>query len=235
MARYTTEYGELIRTNFQPLLDCLANYPLYDEAHREELNEKILGRYKFREIGFETAARFVHYFRAHLAEIMPYYNELFRIELRKINPLQDADYTETTDATSSGTSKTKGSSGNKNVHLYSDTPQGGFSTELIDGKQTFTTKEDATTGSESISTEYEMPKLAGDSTNAYMSEASVDVNTGANIASGESSTDANAERKVSGKFPGMTYGAMLEDWKKAVWNIDRMILDDLNVCFMGVY
>ena len=235
MARYTTEYGELIRTNFQPLLDCLANYPIFDESHRAELNEKILGRFKFREIGFETAARFVHYFRQQLAEIMPYYNELYRIELKKINPLNDADYTESTTAESSGTSKTKGSSGNKNVHMYSDTPQGGFSTAIIDGKQTFTTEESAEIGTDSISTDYGMPALSGDSLNAYMSEASVDVNTGANIATGTNSTDASAQRSVSGKFPGMTYGAMLDDWKKAVWNVDKMILDDLEVCFMGVY
>jgi len=235
MARYTTEYGNLIDTGFQPLLDCLAEYPIFDESHRAELNEKILLRYRFREIGFETAARFVHYFKSTLAEIMPTYNKLYEVETHKFNPLLDADYEELTEATSEGTSKSKNSSGGKNVHMYSDTPQGGFSTGMIDGKQTFTTKESAKIGEDSLETSYEMPKVASDSSNSYMSEASIDVNTGASISSGQSNTGAKASRKVKGKFPGKSYGELLDDYKRAVWNIDAMILDELNVCFMGVY
>ena len=248
MARYTTEYGELIRTNFEPLLECLATYPIQDETHRAELNEKILGRFKFREIGFETAARFVHYFRQQLAEIMPYYNRLFKVEIDKINPLLDADYTDTTDASTKGTSLSENSSGSKNVHMYSDTPQGGFAAALIDSAQTVSTStaisreletglESDTAKSESQATEtgtYKLPKIsAADS--AYMSEASTDLTTGSNSGSNLSETGAHAGRTVKGKFPGITYGTMLDDYKKAVWNIDRMILDDLEICFMGVY
>lgn len=251
MARYTTEYGQLIKTGYEPLLICLSNYPLYDESHRAELNEKILNRFKYREIGAETAARFVHYLNAQLFEIMPYYNRLFKVELDKIDPLIDADYTEDTDASTKGSTVTKGTNGSKNVHMYSDTPQGGFAAALIDAAQSFETNAnmtgDMTTSlnSEKVKSSpatdtkagYTMPQMAATSQghDAYMSEASTDLTTGANAGSALSETGAKAGRKVKGKFPGVTYGTMLDDFKRAVWNIDKMILDDLEVCFMGVY
>lgn len=206
MARYTTEYGRLIETGFEPLLEALQSYPIYDESHRAELNEKILLRYKYREIGFETAARFAHYFKAMLFEIMPYYNKLYEVQAQKFNPLMDADYTEETDADSNGSASNANSGKSKFIHRYSDTPQGGFAFGTVTPE-----------------------------TNSYMSEASVDDTDNSGQSSGSSNSHAEAIRTVKGKFPGRTYGEMLNDYKQAVWNIDTMILDDLNQCFMGVY
>ena len=68
MSRYTVEYGTIYDSRFAPLLECLQTYPLYDNTHRQTLNSLIYGRYRFREIGFETAAVFVHYFSQLLAD-----------------------------------------------------------------------------------------------------------------------------------------------------------------------
>lgn len=67
----------------------LADYPIFNEAHREELNNKIIRHYYFREIGFETSALFSWKLRQLMFEIMPYYNQLYESELLEIDPLRD--------------------------------------------------------------------------------------------------------------------------------------------------
>lgn len=65
----------------------LDDYPIYDEAHRDELNTKILRRYMFREIGQETVALFRFMVRRHMHEVMPYYNMLYETLLLVDDPL----------------------------------------------------------------------------------------------------------------------------------------------------
>lgn len=67
----------------------LDDYPIFDETHRDELNHKIIRRYYFREIGFETAALFSWKLRQLMFEIMPYYNQLYESELEIIDPSYD--------------------------------------------------------------------------------------------------------------------------------------------------
>lgn len=239
MARYTTEFGNLIDTNFQPLLDCLASYPLFDNNHRTELNEKIIGRYRFREIGFETAARFVHYFKQTLAEIMPYYNKLYEVQAKKFDPLTDADYTETGTANSDSTSTSNSTTGSKNVHLYSDTPQGGFKAAAVDATREWKmqAETDIDTADETVNADYKVSNVQQGKADPdmYLSDASVDTGTTATGSKMQNGATGRTSKTVKGKFPGRTYSEMLQEYRKAVWNIDAMILDDLNTCFMGVY
>lgn len=67
----------------------LADYPIFNENYREELNNKIIRRYYFREIGLETAALFRWYMRREMFEIMPYYNQLYESEIlaKQMEPL----------------------------------------------------------------------------------------------------------------------------------------------------
>lgn len=90
-AKYTTEVKTICESlnNYEiPEDDMYSNisgaapqifisYPIYLEAHRQELNEKILQHFYFREIGAETYAQWKFYLNRKLNEIMPYYNELF--------------------------------------------------------------------------------------------------------------------------------------------------------------
>lgn len=63
-----------------------SDYPLFDEEYRETLNNKILNRYMFNEIGFETPARFIFELNTKMSIIMPYYNDLYNAyeELKSI-------------------------------------------------------------------------------------------------------------------------------------------------------
>lgn len=55
----------------------LEDYPIFDEAYREELNAQIIRHYYFEEIGCETLAQFAFRMRAHMWEVMPYFNKLY--------------------------------------------------------------------------------------------------------------------------------------------------------------
>lgn len=232
VSRYTVEYGTIYDSGFAPLLNCLQAYPLYDNSHRQALNSLIYGRYRFREIGFETAAMFVHYFSQLLSEIMPMYNKLYEAVNSEYDIFADADYTETVDegitSSESGNSSGQSESETHNTgsdtetehaaHAHSDTPQGHFDFDRV-------------------------------SDNTYLSDADVTDGTSESNSSSDSSTTASTEtetamsgqrdrdltRHVRGKFPGRTYAEVLKEYSEKILNIDRMILDELNVCFMGVY
>lgn len=56
-------------------------------THKTVLQNKIIRRYYFNQIGSSTPDRFVHYLNEHLARIMPYYNQLYASELIKVDPM----------------------------------------------------------------------------------------------------------------------------------------------------
>ena len=92
----------------------LNEYPIFDEAYRQMLNDKIIDHFFFREIGFETAAQFQWYMRRTMNEIMPYYNEMYITQAMIDDPLTDYD----------GSYLEKGSneSESHNRDVYQDTP-----------------------------------------------------------------------------------------------------------------
>lgn len=66
--------------------EALSTYPLYKPENeemftkvltREEINEKLLNHFKYREIGFETVGRFLDELQIAMEEIMPTYNQYF--------------------------------------------------------------------------------------------------------------------------------------------------------------
>ena len=55
----------------------LADYPIFDEAYRQTLNDKIIRRYFMYEIGAYTAGLFRMFVRDAMFMIMPYYNQMY--------------------------------------------------------------------------------------------------------------------------------------------------------------
>ena len=64
----------------------LQDYPIFNENYRSVLNDKIINRYRFNEIAFETPQRFIFELNTKLSIIMPYYNDLYNAysELKSI-------------------------------------------------------------------------------------------------------------------------------------------------------
>lgn len=76
MAKYTLELRKLENNLFD------FDYPYYEEEAKCYFEEKFLNHYYFHEIGFETIARFKQQLRAYFLRVMPYYKQLYEIELR---------------------------------------------------------------------------------------------------------------------------------------------------------
>lgn len=209
MATYTIEFGALIDAGYDVGLN---DYPIFDETYREHLNGLIIGRYRFREIGAETAALFKHYFKQTLAEIMPYYNKMYLSAQMEFDPLKDVDYTETSSGSSSGTSSssstTSDSSTTHNATAGSDTPQNAFDFSNV-------------------------------TNNRYLTEAEVSdgsaSGSGSATSSGTSSGSSSGSRTVTGKTGGKSYSQLLDEYRRTLLNIDRLVLDDLNSCFMSIW
>lgn len=217
MAKYTVELGRLIETGFDLGLN---KYPIFDENYRRPLNNKILRHYWFREIGFETAELFKRYLNQTLAEIMPYYNQLYNSELIEFNPLYNVDKYEdgttkfdgktdtTTHADDSGHGKVK----TDNTNVFSDTPQGQLTIGNIKG-------------------------------NVYATTASIDDDQNESWTSGtaDSAGQVTADdlthyaKHVAGKEAGVSYSKMLQEFRETFLNIDMMIIDDLKDLFMQIY
>lgn len=117
MSKYTTE----LRYPIEMGEDIgLKTYPIFDEAYREILNNKIIEHFYFREIGFETFALFKRFLNRKMNEIMVYYNQMYKSQLMEFDPLVDYDVKHTSTHKSTGKTNTSGSS----QGFSNDTPMG---------------------------------------------------------------------------------------------------------------
>lgn len=210
MAVYTTTIKTLIEHNFD---FKMTEYPIFDENYRSVLNNKILMHFYENEIGFETPALFRHYLNTTLDEIMPYYNTLYIKQKALIDKLEDnvnikEEYegSSTSSTNSSSNSQSTGSSNSKN--LFQDTPQGELDTTDLDN-QTYATNVtfDKNNTSNSIN---DSSNTSGNGTNDYI-------------------------KKVTGNNGARYNFEIINEIKNNLLNIDMMIINDLNSCFMQIY
>lgn len=138
MSRYTTQLRYYIEMNSddtktvkqrisearEKLFDF--GFPIWNESHRVQLEEKIIKHYYFYEIGFETFGHFKFYLDMKLNEIMPKYNKLYEA-IEKYDNVFASDF-ETVNETVEN-DDTSNSTGNTSTqHVESDTPQAHLST-----------------------------------------------------------------------------------------------------------
>lgn len=220
MAHYTITIKSLIDNNFDFQLD---EYPIFDENYRNTLNQNILYHYYENEIGFETAPLFRFYLKQKLNEIMPYYNELYKVQKKLIDEnllLNNVNITEnlqgtntnntTTSASSQSNSSNSGTSNNKNLFL--DTPQGN---------------------------EY---KGTINDTN-YATNVTFDNNTSNNTIQDTSSNSGTANVSGTNAYIKTIIGNngakfnidVLNDIKNKLMNIDLLIINELNDLFMQIF
>ena len=204
MAKYTITIKSLIDNNFDFKMD---SYPIFDENYRNTLNNNILYHYYENEIGFETASLFRFYLNQKLNEIMPYYNELYKVQKKIIDEnllLNNVNLTEKlTGSNTTNTSSTSQSS-NKGKNLFQDTPQGQISQTDIDN-QTWATN--LTLNKNDIEDE---SSATGSGTNEYL-------------------------KTIVGNNGGKFNIDVLNDIKNNLMNIDLMIINELNDLFMGIF
>lgn len=216
----------------------LADYPIWREDYRDELNKMIVRRYYFREIGFETFQQFAFMLKRTMREIMPYYNILYKALDEVKNPFYNRsiwhdeqwavdidrnttdkiDSQETTSTTASSTGTTDVTDSSRNV--YNDTPMNSLNSGDVENMRYATNvtfdKGESNTGTSSSS-----------SSNGSMKNTANNVNTVDN--------DEDGERYWwEYGYTKSPYEIFLQLRDKK-FNIDEQVLDELNSLFIGLW
>ena len=190
------------------LFDSENPYPIWNEKHRSELNDKILEHYMFRQIGFETAARFKFELNKKMREIMPYYNKIWKTTLYDYNPIENYNMEETSKDTSAETtdenSKLSENGSTSDTSKHSDTPQGTI--DRIDKYMSDATKTDGSHISESDAERFQTR---------------------------DSSLDHTAARH--GNIGVTSTQQLIEMERKVTIDVDMMIVNDLGDLFLGIW
>ena len=140
MANYTIELRELVKNNYH-IFDF--SYPLFDESYRNIFETNFINHFYFREIGFETIARFKHHLKTELNLIMPYFNKIYKSQALDQRILDNYDVTETFERNTTG-SKT-GVNEDVNKQLFSDTGRKRVDINDIDYVSTINKETNSTT------------------------------------------------------------------------------------------
>lgn len=192
----------------------------FDKASFEQ---KVIDHYRFRQIGFETVGRFLHYFRTRIREIMPYYVQLYEFDAKFRNiddPLESYNLVETFNEMRTGAGRVAGStttesSGNtngetNNVHKMSDTPQGS-----VDNLDHYLTEATVDNGDNSVTT----------SENA----------SGSSEQTSEDSGETTSTMTRKGNIGVQPLGGEVQNIRSAFINIDLQIIEELADLFLKIY
>ena len=238
MATFTMMLNELLGVDnprdADPARIGLDDYPIWDHGYRGELNQKIIMRFWNREIGFETPSMFVHHMRRLMGEIMPYYNQLAKTTLMEFDPFETLNVTHETEGETTG--ETKGTTS-------SDTET--ESTEQSSSDQSSQSE----TASRNVNSDHPQTRLnefedyATSSAEAVSESASTSggSSTGTQSATGTQSGEQETEQQQHHKDRSHQYGTqgnksqMLQDYRDTILGVDVLILDELEVLFMGVW
>ena len=205
MAKYTITIKTLIDNNFD---FQMTQYPIFDEYYRETLNHNILYHYYENEIGFETAPLFRFYLNQKLNEIMPYYNELYKVQKKLIDEnllLNNVNLTETLHGSNTTETSSTSQSTNKGKNLFQDTPQGNISQQDINAQNVY-------------------------ATNITLNDNSINDNSSAN-----GSGTNEYIKTIIGNNGGKFNIDVLNDIKNNLMNIDLMIINELYDLFMQIF
>lgn len=205
MSKYTTTIKTLIDNNFD---FKMTSYPIFDENYRETLNQKILYHYYENEIGFETAPLFRFYLNQKLNEIMPYYNELYKVQKKLIDDkllLNNVNLTEELKGKNTTQTSSTSQSTNKGKNLFQDTPQGNISQQDINAQNVY-------------------------ATNITLNDNSINDNSSAN-----GSGTNEYIKTIIGNNGGKFNIDVLNDIKNNLMNIDLMIINELYDLFMQIF
>lgn len=232
MAKYTIELRKVCDIyNREEVEKWFKNYELSDYLrpdeiesietanlwNKDKLAKKIVDHYFMREIGFETPALFKHYAKITMEEIMEEKLPLIYSSSIKYDPLVNVDYTESFERTqkgsleNTGTSNSSSSSNSGTLNINNNTPQ------------TRITKQDLDTGA------YASSVNQSDNNSNINDETTTSNN-------GNSSSNEEYTKKIKGNSGvSATAQAMVKQYRENIIAIDRDIIKELNILFMGLY
>ena len=231
MAKYTFELRELFEPiKYNPPIytrdeveNFFKDYELSDYLTQEQIDiinsagiwskdklaRKIVDHYYMRESGLETIGLFKHYAKVMMQELMEENLPLIYSASIQYDPLVNVDYTETFNRNADNTGESNSTSNNLSSGLVvgSNTPQGQISKAGI---------------------------LHGDyasSTSANENQANITDKT-----TTEGNTKENYTKNVKGNSGvSATAQKMILQYRENIIAIDKKIIKELNILFMGLY
>lgn len=164
MANYTAclyEVVELLDTYDPPRSLFPPEYTLFDPAHKEELEGKIMAHYWQREIGQETPDAFITYFRTTFLEALVLANKRYEVMAHKFELFRNRIETTTRGRTATGDATGENTNVNESngkavneATPYTSYPEGSnYSTDRATTEGTVNTTGNTNTHSESTETE----------------------------------------------------------------------------------
>ena len=220
MSKYTVTLRQIIQSGFDI---GLKDYPIYNEAHRETLNNMIINHYFMSEIGQETPELFKIYLNNTMNEIMPRYNLMYKAldeyyEQQSLLGNIDLTTTETisgtNNQTNSGTDTVKNYINQSGKNIRMDTPQGELALQDIDAQTVYATE---ATISKAI---------ANGDDNKTITEH------GAIVDSTSTQTRTN---HVHGNNGGKYSLDIINQMNDSIYNVDAQIIKELQPLFFGLY
>jgi hypothetical protein len=186
------------------------DYPIFDENFRQELNQKIINHYWNWEIGVPTISMFRFAMARRMNEQMPLLNQAYKSTLLTLDPLTNVSLTTNRDDTT--TEKTTRDSTND--------------TTVVN-----------TSGSRSVT--FDTPQTALSGSEDYASGA-VDVNSAGNTTNNGTGHDTGeVDGTVNGKSTTTGYQGSVSDllmkYRATFLNVDMMVLESLQDCFMQIW
>lgn len=200
----------------------LDRYPIFDEAYRATLNDKIINHFYFREIGFETAAQFAWYMKQTMWEVMPKYNRLYRaLETDLQHPLSDwyrhrtvdDDLVSNVEGSTHSENESETSSTDRNRNVYQDTPMSILSNEGA-------------------------PSVEGlDYATSVTYDDGSGTTSGTSASDGKSTTDRvdNRDRVEDEYGRNKSLASLIEEFDEKFQDIDVLVINSLNDLFLKLW
>lgn len=184
------------------------DYPSYYEGDaKKAFEQKVIDHYYFRQIGQETVGRWLHFFRARIREIMPYYIRLYKtVEIMDEieDPFGNVDVIETFTQTrkGSGSSTSNATGGSDATSAMSNTPQGSI-----------------------------------DNIDNYITEASKNktVDTASSKSTATNDETLTHEFRKTGNQGVNTYAHDMIEYRGVIIDVDMQIIEALDDLFLLVY
>jgi hypothetical protein len=224
------------------------DFPIFDEDYRATLERNIVKRYYMREIGFETMALFKFYLNQWLNLNMPYYNQLYKSMRIEFDPMENVNYKDVRNKVNSGTKNTKSNATSDTDRDY---------TSDVTGTSNTDTKESSENNSRTIGDDTPQARL--DNTTKYNSNVNTTNSNGEDdttetqdtTSKQTDSTKTNFTQDTTndqehrdnedytfsrqGKMSSVTYSELLMKYRETFINVDKQIIDAMNVLFMGIW
>lgn len=219
MATFTMELWEALELDPTIESGILQDYPIFDEAHRDELNRKFLNHYNNQEICTETLSMWRLALTRKLDEIMPLYNQQYEISAINFNQLETVRINNTNLSNSATT---------------------GASESVTAGTSESTNESASGAKSRAVSQELPQTLLAGNGDYATAAQDNIS-DTTATASANDSNTvnqDGTTESETTGTQDSETTGfqgnaaLMILQYRQSLVNVDMMIIDELKTLFM---